>query len=274
MTATKFKVKKIDISNRLNKTKTIKVTAQTGEITQRKGDAITDIEVINKYIYNNLISGKLMRAAYVLFGINTGLRYGDIVSLRVKDVMQDGKIIDGFNLVEHKTSANRSVYLNDTVKDMLKTVIKTKKLDDDDFIFCGDGNRKAYFEKFIYNDDGDIIDVVVTGDKYDADGVERKRTPIRNKTANEWYHGFTEYLDGHFTSHSARHTFRYFVSKTGIGDSYQDILLASQCMGHASVRTTMEHYCSVNESTKRKVANMLNLGKEGYIKGIQEKYGK
>lgn len=274
MAAVKFKVKKIDISNRLNKPKTIKVTAQTSDITQRKGDPITDSEAIDLYTYDNIMSGKIMKAAYVLFGCNSGLRYGDIVSLRVKDVLKDGEIVDGFCLEEHKTSAKRSVYFNQTMKDVLMFVIKQKKLTDDNFIFRGDGNRTAYFKDFVYDDDGEIIDIITTGEKYDVAGKERQRTPISNKTANEWYHEFSKYADGHFTSHSARHTFRYHVSKTGYEDSYQSVVLASQCMGHASVRTTMEHYCSVNEATKRKVANALNLGKVGLKKGIEEKFGK
>lgn len=45
-------------------------------------------------------------------------------------------------------------------------------------------------------------------------------------------------------------------------------MLASQCLGHASIRTTIEHYCKVSEETKRNAANSLNLGLSAFKESL------
>lgn len=119
-----------------------------------------------------MVCGKrYSRAAYLIFSINGGLRYGDNVSLRVKDVFDEhGKIIDGFCLIEGKTDVRRSVYINEAMRLVLEFMVKYKNLQPDDFIFTADGNRRAYFESFVYDENGDIVDVKTTGSKYDEYG--------------------------------------------------------------------------------------------------------
>lgn len=243
-------------------------SARIDTIKERKADAIRDRDIINAAVRTWMEEERYSRVSYFVFGINSGLRYGDIVSLRVKDVSdRHGKIVDGFMLIENKSGARRSVYFNDAMKEVLAFIIKFKGLSEDDFIFSADGNRRKYFSSFVYNEDGDIIDVTTTGEKYDENGNLRKRAPITNKTANDWYHELSKRFgaDGHIVSHSARKTFTYFISKSGVVDTADDIALASQCLSHSSVSITMNYYCNVTESTKKKASDALNLGLKAFL---------
>lgn len=55
-------------------------------------------------------------------------------------------------LGEDKTDKFRTVWLNDTVKKMLKYTIQEKKLKMDNYIFRGDGNKRSYIDHFVYVD--------------------------------------------------------------------------------------------------------------------------
>lgn len=247
-------------------------SARTDKIRESGADAIKDENAINDAVTTWCSEKRYSRAAYLIFSTNGGLRYGDNVSLRVKDVFdEDGKIIDGFCLIEGKTKARRSVYINEAMKEVLEFIVKYKNLQPDDFIFTADGNRKSYFKSFVYDENGDIIDVETTGEKHDEDGKIRKQAPISNKTACRWYDEIKTRFGakGHFSSHSGRNTFRYFISKYGEAETYEDIVLASQCLGHASVNTTINHYCKVSEETKRNAANSLNLGLSAFKESLK-----
>lgn len=246
-------------------------SAKTDRIKESGADAIKDENIINLAVSTWCSEKKYSRAAYLIFSTNGGLRYGDNVSLRVKDVFDDhGKIIDAFCLIEGKTGTRRSVYINDAMKAVLEFMVKYKNLKPDDFIFTADGNRKAYFKSFVYDDNGDIIDVETTGEKYDEYGKIRQQAPITTKTACRWYSEMKTRFGakGHFSSHSGRNTFRYFISLRGESESYESIVLASQCLGHASVNTTINHYCKVSEETKRNAANSLNLGLSAFRESL------
>lgn len=238
-------------------------SAKTDKIRTNAADAIKDRNIINNAISTWCSENRYCRAVYFMFSVNCGLRYGDTVSLRVCDVVgNDGKIIDGLCLIEGKTKTRRSVYFNEAMKTGLEFIIKYKNLKNDDFVFVADGNRKTYFKSFIYDDEGNIVDVETTGDKHDEHGKIRKQSPIAVKTACRWFAEINNRFGGrgHYSSHSGRNTFCYFISKYDEEEKYDDVVLASQCIGHASVNTTLKHYCKVTEETKRNAANSLNLG--------------
>lgn len=236
-------------------------SARVSEIKDRSADAIRDVEVINRVVDTWMTEKKYYRTSYFMFSVNSGLRYSDIVSLRVKDVLDEhGKIVDGFSMIEGKTNNLRSVYFNDAMKEVLEFIIKKNDLKADNFIFMADGNRRKYFLGFEYDSDGNIIDVKTCNEKYDENGNERLRAPITNKTANDWYHDVKKFgAEGHMTSHTARKTFRYFIATSG-GKTEENNVLASQCLGHASVQTTLKYYCNITEEMKKTAANSLNLG--------------
>ena len=106
-------------------------------------------ETINEFILGLLLKGDIYKATMFVFNINTGFRSGDNQSFRVKDLIKpNGEIKDYVTLGEDKTDKFRTVWLNDTVKKMLKYTIQEKKLKPDNYIFRGDGNKKILYRPF------------------------------------------------------------------------------------------------------------------------------
>lgn len=246
-----------------------KFQAHTSEIQSHSADAVRDREIINKAVENFMMNKAYYKALYIIMSSNCGLRYSDLVTLRVCDVLlPNGEITDGFCLEESKTSALRSVYFNKAMKSVLKFIIDFKNLSAESYLFLTDGNRKSYFEKWIYDDDGNIVDVVKTGEKYDENGKERQYAPVSCKQASRWWAELHDFgADGKLSSHSARNTFRYFISTSGVSDE-GDIALASQCMAHSSVAITAKHYANITESMKKRAADTLNLGLEALERSL------
>lgn len=246
-----------------------KFQAHTSEIQSHSADAVRDREVINRAVEDAMMNKAFYKALYIVMSANCGLRYSDLVTLRVCDVLlPNGEITDGFCLEESKTSALRSVYFNKAMKTVLRFIINFKNLSPDSYIFLTDGNRKSYFKEWIFDDDGNIIDVVKSGEKYDENGHERQLAPVSCKQASRWWKELNEFgADGKMSSHSARNTFRYFISTSGVSDE-GDISLASQCMAHSSVAITAKHYANVTEDMKRRAAETLNLGLDALERSI------
>ena len=59
---------------------------------------------------------------YLLFtlGINTALRIGDLLSLRVRDVVENGKVKEFLTLREHKTGKDKRIKLNDSAREAIE----------------------------------------------------------------------------------------------------------------------------------------------------------
>lgn len=237
-----------------------KLQATITDVKVRSADAVRDRSVIDRAVETALNDRAFFKAAYIIFSANTGLRYSDIVSLRVCDVYSNGEITDGFCIEESKTGALRSVYFNQAMKKMLKFLITFKNLSMESYLFLTDGNRKSYFDNWIYDSEGEIIDVTKSGDRYDDNGDERQLAPVSNRQASRWWSEMNTFgATGKMSSHSARNTFRYFISTSGVSDE-GDIALASQCMAHSSVAITSKHYATITEDMKKRAADTLNLG--------------
>jgi len=246
-----------------------KLQAVITDVKTRSADAVRERGVIDRAVEDALNDRAYFKAAYIIFSANCGLRYSDIVSLRVCDVYSNGEITDGFCIEESKTGALRSVYFNTAMKKMLKFIITFKNLSSESYLFLTDGNRKSYFDSWIYDQDGNIIDVTKSGDKYDSEGEERQLAPVSNRQASRWWAEMNKFgATGKMSSHSARNTFRYFISTSGISDE-GDIALASQCMAHSSVAITAKHYATVTEDMKKRAADTLNLGLEPLEKYLE-----
>ena len=157
------------------------LVARTNEASQKhSADAFVDKNDIDDIIYSLLIGSStknkrmFTKAAAFTAGINTGYRAGDVLSLRVEDVVDDkGNIIDELYLSEDKTDKTRVVYLNKAVKTAIRFIIDVNKLAPENYLFTGEGNRTAYIDRFEYDEDGEITNVVTTGEKERPDGTLR-----------------------------------------------------------------------------------------------------
>lgn len=74
----------------------------------------------------------------LLFGLNTGLRIGDILPLKVKDVTA-GNYID---IIEQKTGKQKRFPINKTLRREIDKYIKDKQLKPWDYLF--ESQKKMY----------------------------------------------------------------------------------------------------------------------------------
>lgn len=102
-----------------------------------KGTSITvdpireekDIRAIRKLLSDNPRNHLLF-----VMGINNGLRVGDLLKLRVKDVKQL-KQGDSINIREGKTGKQNILVINKTVHKVLEQYLRESKFSDEDFLF-------------------------------------------------------------------------------------------------------------------------------------------
>ncbi len=104
----------------------------------KKGDRITvdpirkikDIKAISK-----LTSGNPRDHLLFIMGINNGLRAGDLIKLKVKD-LRYLKVGDTLTVKESKTGKDNILIVNKMVYKALKNYLEKVKPDDDDYVFA------------------------------------------------------------------------------------------------------------------------------------------
>lgn len=92
-----------------------------------------DINKIKQYLY-----GKENKRDYCIFvvGINVGLRAGDLLSLKIKDVTDGNTIFDIVTIKEQKTGKTRNFALNKNAKEAIQISINSlADYDFDDYLF-------------------------------------------------------------------------------------------------------------------------------------------
>lgn len=230
--------------------------------TSHKADAFTNERDINRIVEYLLNAKQYGKAALFVFGINTGYRCGDMIAFRVKDFYENGRFRDVLYAREDKTNKVRPVYINKAVKTAIELVIQQKNLTENNYVFQGDGNRKAYITGFKYNKDGELEDVVTSGEKYDEDGNEREIAPMLVGNVTRWLKDVSLKLGiyGHHSSHAMRKTFAEFIGR----DFYdnRNVIAVSAALAHSDSRITLEHYMGIDPMKLREKWLGLNLGFE------------
>ena len=95
---------------------------------------VKDIKKIKQFLL-----GKSNKRDYMLFvvGINVGLRVGDLLQLKISDVIEDnGKFKDKIVIDEEKTDKTRYFKLNDSAKESIQIYLDSlKSYDMNDYLF-------------------------------------------------------------------------------------------------------------------------------------------
>jgi integrase len=91
---------------------------------------IKDIKAISKITQDNPRDHLLF-----IMGINNGLRAGDLIKLKVKDV-RNMRIGDALTIKESKTGKDNILVINKTVHRALRNFLDRVQLDDDSFLFA------------------------------------------------------------------------------------------------------------------------------------------
>lgn len=92
-----------------------------------------DIDKIKQYL-----KGKKNRRDYMLFvvGINVGLRAGDLLNLKLMDVMTEFRVRDSVIIKEQKTGKLREFTLNTSVKDAINYYLRSiDEYNPNDYLF-------------------------------------------------------------------------------------------------------------------------------------------
>lgn len=278
------KCKMFDLSERLPKENKIKVTAKTK---RKKGhrNAITkheeskqksaswfrpdDLNVILEDLFQNK---KYFKANIIIFACNSGYRYGDMMTLRVKDLTDNnGKIINYLTLQEDKTDKWRTVWFSDTVKKMLNFVIKYYDLEPEDYIFQSGERKRKYIEDIFLNDEGE--EIIFTNEKYDWNGRPLRIAPMELNSVTTFLKDITAKhgIEGKYSTHSFRQTHSVYISciQKGSEDVIRDLRIACQSLGHSDLRITEQHYSGCDSRLVKEQMLQMEIGKEVVDKYIK-----
>jgi len=179
-----------------------------------------------KQIKGNLYRQKNPRDYLIfVFGINSGLRIGDILSLKLADVKDHkGNLRDYLTIKEQKTGKTRKVFFNKQIKEALNYYIKkTGIFNLDQYLFT---NEKSKENKPI--------------------------TRIRAyQLINKWCKDVG--LDCKVGGHTLRKTFGYHMRMQGVS-----IERISNLLNHRNIKVTFR-YIGINDDENKEVINNFGL---------------
>lgn len=173
----------------------------------------------------NLLKAKEDPRDYLLFtlGINFALRIQDLLSLKVKDVLEDGKIKEYVYLRERKTGKQRRIRINRSAREALEYYFsRVREVDPEDYLFKSRRSNKP---------------------------LDRTRA---YRLVREWTEavGLTQ---GKYGTHSLRKTWGYHARKQGV-----PIELIMEKLGHNSPAVT-KRYIGITDDEIEDVESHVNL---------------
>ncbi|NSL50962.1 site-specific integrase [Calidifontibacillus erzurumensis] len=159
---------------------------------------------------------------FFVFGINTGMRVSDLLSLKVCDVW-DGEDVKEFVYVKNGSvnDALTPFYINNSVKKELKKYLAQADLKKDDYLFISKKNEKPITRQQAYR--------------------------IINSAAKEVG------IPGNIGTHTLRKTFGYHAYRKGIA-----ISILSRIFNHQSSSETL-HYIGIDKNENYLVKVDVNL---------------
>ncbi len=179
-----------------------------------------------KQIKGNLYRQKNPRDYLIfVFGINSGLRIGDILSLKLTDVKDyKGNLRDYLTIKEQKTGKTRKVFFNKQIKEALNYYIKkTGIFNLDQYLFT---NEKSKENKPI--------------------------TRVRAyQLINKWCRDVG--LDCKVGGHTLRKTFGYHMRMQGVS-----IERISNLLNHRNIKVTFR-YIGIDDDENKEVINGFGL---------------
>jgi len=168
-----------------------------------KVEPIRDLKDIKAIL--KLLNDKPKAQLLFALGINNGLRTGDILRLKVKDV-KDLKIGDSFEITERKTGKKNVLIINKTVDKYLKKYLSCTDLENERFLFLSQKN----------------LDHPITVGHV-------------NRLVKEWCKAIN--LKGNYGAHTLRKTWGY-IKRTRDGVGFEVI---AKRFNHSSPVTTMRY---------------------------------
>jgi len=163
----------------------------------------------------SMLSDKPRDLLLFTMGVNNGLRAGDLLALKVKQV-RHLKEEESINIIENKTKKNNVLMVNKPVYKALRNYLEKVNPDDDDFLFASRKSNKAI-----------VIQAV-------------------NALIKKWTKAIN--LNGNYGAHTLRKTFGY-IQRTAHGVSWE--ILANRFM-HSTPAVT-RHYLGITKDEVNKI---------------------
>ncbi|KMK94759.1 site-specific integrase [Rossellomorea marisflavi] len=183
-------------------------------------DPIRDIENINA-IKDILRTQSQRDLLLFVFGINTGIRISDLLSLKIADVWEEGKGKEFLCLKDSKSEEEGAFYLNGKIQEELQAYLSPLDYSPDDFLFKSKKHAQAITRQQAYR--------------------------IINKAAKEVG------IPGKIGTHTLRKTFGYHAYRKGIAIS----ILMKTFHHHSSSETL--RYIGIHQDELRLVKVDVNL---------------
>lgn len=221
---------------------------------EQSAEAITDERDIDKMVSFLLKKGRFRDAMLLVVGINTGLRYSDLVSLRFCDVIdENGFFVEDLKLVEIKTRntkgrkkgetgevakrhpVNRHLYLNEAVRRIICIYLEHNKVSRGDLMFKSLSNNGKNSSKGLSHT-----------------GVDKIFKPLTEELG----------ITGRHSTHFMRKTFSYhLLCKTADQHNLnqRSAEWLQMTLGHSSMTTTLK-YAGYQSREIREFYGSLNLG--------------
>jgi len=179
-----------------------------------------------KQIRGNLYRQKNPRDYLIfVFGINSGLRIGDILSLKLEDVKDSqGNLKDYLDIKEQKTGKTRKVFFNKQIKEALNYYLKKSGIFNlDQYLFTNEKSKK-----------------------------NKPITRIRAyQLINKWCKDVG--LDCKVGGHTLRKTFGYHMRMQGVS-----IERISNLLNHRNIKVTFR-YIGINDDENKEVINGFGI---------------
>jgi len=186
-------------------------------------EAIKNVRDISKI--KQFLLGKKSKRDYLLFvlGINTGLRIGDLLSLKVADVVDEaGNIKRAVNIVEQKTKKYREFELNKSAREAIRLYLEELDICDGSvYLFESRKGNKAITTRSAHK----II-----------------KTTLRELG-----------IKGNFGTHSLRKTFGYHRYNSGV-----KVETLQKLFNHSSASITLR-YIGIDREVICDAYNCVNL---------------
>jgi integrase len=184
---------------------------------------IKDIQKVKQFL-----QGKKNKRDYTLFvvGINVGLRAGDLLKLKIKDVLDGNKFKEGIKIDEEKTDKARVFELNKSAQEAITMYLNSlDRYSPDDYLF--------------------------KSQKGEALTVESAHKIIKS-TLRELN------MKGNYGTHTLRKTFAYHIYSNNIKDNPSTLDTLQKMLNHSSTAVTLR-YIGITKEVIADVYNSLNL---------------
>lgn len=229
---------------------------------EQSAEPIVDEADIDRMVTELLNKGSFRNAMLLVIGVNTGLRYSDLVSLRFSDFIdENGYFIEDVKLVEIKTRntrgkkkgdstsaprpVNRHLYLNEAVRRMVCLYLERVSASRGELMFKSQSNNGK-------NEDRGLSHTAV-------DNIFK---PLTKKLG----------IDGRYSTHFMRKTFSYHLlmrAKETSGLNQRSVEWLQMTLGHSSQMTTLR-YAGYQGKEIKEFYSSLNLGLEAIKRYVCE----